>query len=113
MSKLSRCPNFCWKNIQILLIHFNPRWTKGNLVAADFQVYSVIWNAYNILEYILGFAKIFSKIQSKSEGEDINQIFPLLASVSTQFYLKRAKCYSHHIIFESFQNVPRFAYHYR
>ena len=62
MSKLSRCPKFCSKNIQILLMHSNSRWTKENIVATDFHVFSAIFESSKCLKYLVVYSGICKNI---------------------------------------------------
>ena len=76
MSKLSRCPKFCSKNIQILLIHSNSRWTKGNLVATDFHVFSVIFEMPRISCSIFwDLQKYFPKSNQKMKEKKLTKFF--------------------------------------
>ena len=72
--KLSRCPEFCSKNIQILLIHSNSRWTKGNVVATDFHVFSVIFEMPRISCSIFwDLQKYFSKSNKKVKEKKLTK----------------------------------------
>ena len=74
MSRLSRCQKFCPKNIRILLIHSNSRWTKGSVVATDFQVFSVIFEIPRISCSIFwALSKYFPKSNEKVKEKKLNK----------------------------------------